>query len=143
MMTAQSLTTTFQSLVAVLLVTLGAMFVAAAHPPLASPATLMIDLVFWPLDGAQTLAAPETRLLLAVGGGIAIGWGVTLILAASALADRPAAFGRILLLSIAAWFVTDTLGSYAAGAYLNMGFNMVFAAVFVWAATAFRRVADA
>lgn len=39
----------------------------AAWPPLAGPLRLLADLPIWPFDGSQTFAAPETRLVQAMG----------------------------------------------------------------------------
>ena len=52
---------------AILMIGFGLMFAIAAYPPTSGVADLFVDLLFWPLDGAQSLAAPETRIILANG----------------------------------------------------------------------------
>ncbi|MBC7281852.1 hypothetical protein [Hoeflea sp.] len=112
----------------------GLVLAAAAWPPLAAPVALLTDLVIWPLDGMQTLAAPETRMFAAIAGGVMVGWGVTLwTMAAHVLpADLPAA-RSIALSGIYTWFVVDSLGSIAAGASLNGVINIGFVVLFLYA----------
>lgn len=47
----------------------GVALALAAWPPLAAPMRLLADLLIWPLDDGQALAAAETRLMLAISGG--------------------------------------------------------------------------
>lgn len=101
----------------------------AAWPPLAGLAALFIDILFWPLDGAQSLAAPETRLLSAIGGGVMAGWGLMMLLVVrQVLPAYPALAKRLLLPPLCLWFAADSLFSLAAGAPLNVIGNLAFAA---------------
>ncbi len=116
---------------AIILIVMGMMFAAAGVPALSYPAVFFLDLALWPLDGAQSLASPETRLLCAVCGGMLVGWGALFYL----LADRvyphePALVRKFVLVSICSWFVVDSLGSIAAGAPMNALFNIGFLALF-------------
>ena len=116
---------------AIILIAFGLLFAAAAVPALSYPAVFFLDLALWPLDGAQSLDAPETRLLCAVGGGMLVGWGALFYL----LADRvypqePALVRKFVLVSICSWFVVDSMGSIAAGAPMNALFNIGFLALF-------------
>jgi len=106
----------------------------AAWPPLSVPVALLADLVIWPLDRAETLAAPETRLFAAIAGGVMVGWGVTLwTVAAHVLpADLPLA-RSITMIGLYSWFAVDSLGSIAAGAALNVIGNIGFVALFLYA----------
>jgi hypothetical protein len=117
---------------AALVLASGALVVLGAHPLTAFPARLLADLLFWPLDGLQTGLAGETRLLAAIGGGVLIGWGVMLWQLSGEMFDRaPEAVGRIIRTSVIAWFVVDSTGSFASGAWLNVVANLVFLALFL------------
>jgi hypothetical protein len=110
----------------------GLLVAPAAHPATGGPAVLLADLLFWPLDGAQTGAAGEARLLAAIGGGVMVGWGWALWLLAGEGMDRaPDLARRIILGSVGLWFVVDSTGSIAAGAPLNVVGNLAFLVVLV------------
>jgi hypothetical protein len=83
------------------------------------------------IDGAQDLAAPETRLISAIGGGVMAGWGVLLWMLSTQLFPRdPALAAKLIITSIVTWFVIDSTGSMLAGAPLNAAFNVSFLLVF-------------
>ncbi|MFN4203133.1 MAG: hypothetical protein ACK4GM_08770 [Tabrizicola sp.] len=104
----------------------------AAIPMLSPPLRFLVDLVVWPLDGAETLLASETRLILAIAGGLMVGWGMTIRgLAGAPLARDPQSIRAIIRNSILAWFVVDCAGSIAAGAALNLLPNLGFLALFL------------
>lgn len=116
----------------------GLAIAAAALPALSAPAELLLDLVYFPVDGQQAHEGPAARILAAIGGGVMVGWGVMLWLVATRLYPTDPALGRTLILSgVVSWFVIDTLMSVAAGAplnaFLNVGFLLVFALP-VWSA---------
>lgn len=119
--------------VAGIVVFFGVLVSLAAHPTTAAPAMALLDMIYWPIDGAETADAPATRLLAAIGGGVMTGWGVMIWLSADMLAARTDQLRRLLLWSAGAWLTVDSLGSIAAGAWLNVIFNLVFAALVVWA----------
>ncbi len=102
----------------------------AAHPATDAPARLLLDLIFWPLDGAPGLEGGGARLLAAIAGGVMVGWGVTLFMLVDALADRFPALGRIVLASLGAWFLVDGAASIASGGWLNAFLNIGFLALF-------------
>ena len=79
---------------AVLMIGLGLMFAIAAWPPASGLVTIMVDLLFWPIDGTQSVAAPETRIILAIGGGITAGWGVLVWQVATHLMQSNPAMAR-------------------------------------------------
>ena len=56
----------------------GALIAAATVPALSGPVQFLADFIFFPLDGLQSVAAEETRLINAIGGGVMVGWGVML-----------------------------------------------------------------
>jgi hypothetical protein len=104
----------------------------SAVPALNIGVRLLTDLLVWPFDGAETLAASETRLALAIGGGVMLGWGLmTWQLAGEPLERAPEAVRGIIRASVLGWFVVDSAGSVAAGAALNVVPNLVFLALFL------------
>ncbi len=112
------------------LIAFGPLSVLSIVPPLSGPMGVVLDTVFWPIDGLQGAGQPETRLLLAILGGITLGWGVTLWqLAGAPLARDPALIRPIIRNAILAWFVLDSAGSLLAGAPLNVAANVALAAM--------------
>lgn len=110
----------------------GLLIAAAALPAAQAFLWMFIDIVFWPLDGAQTLAASESRLLSAISGGVLAGWGATLWLLVRRLFVRePALVKSIILTGAITWFVIDSTGSVAAGAPLNAVLNIASLLLFL------------
>lgn len=106
----------------------GVMGAAAAVPALAAPWELLIDLVRWPIDGAQSVAASEARLLSAITGGLTCGWGVMLYgLAAGPIARGDGDMRRLFITGVLTWFAIDSLASFAAGWPGNVVLNLLFA----------------
>ena len=117
---------------AALVVGFGVLALLGTHPATAEPLRVLIDMVFWPLDGMETLSAPATRLVCAIGGGLMVGWGLMLWQVVTRLYPRDPELARTMILtSIGAWFIVDSAGSIAAGApvngVLNIGFLLAFA----------------
>jgi len=109
----------------------GLLVAAAATPIGAAPAQFLADLIFFPIDSAQDLAAPETRLMSAIGGGVMAGWGVMLWMLSTRLFPSDQALAaKLIITSIVTWFVIDSTGSILAGAPLNVAFNLSFLLIF-------------
>lgn len=103
----------------------------AALPAAAAPMQILVDLIFWPVDGAPGSWGPEARFASGVGGGVMAGWGVMLWLTATRLYSREPELARTLILtSVGVWFVVDSLASIAAGAPLNAVLNVSFLLIF-------------
>ncbi len=99
----------------------------AANPATALPMTLFTDLALWPFDGAQNPNTPEARILSSVCGGILAGWGVMFwMLSTQGLRVAPVLARKIMLVSIATWFVIDSTASVVAGAPFNAVLNVPF-----------------
>ncbi|WP_340162352.1 hypothetical protein [uncultured Hoeflea sp.] len=119
---------------AALVAGVGLVIALAAWPPLAGPVVFAADLFIWPLDGVQTLAAPETRVFIAISGGLMVGWGVTLWKLATHLMPTDAAAVRsITMTGLYAWFAVDSLGSIMAGVPVNALANIGFVVLFLLA----------
>lgn len=110
----------------------GLLVAVAAIPALNGPAAWLLDLIYFPLDGAEATGAPADRLLSAIAGGVMAGWGVMLWIVAGEVYPADPVLGRRLVLkSIITWFVIDSSMSVAAGAPLNVVGNLGFLLVFV------------
>jgi hypothetical protein len=108
----------------------GLVAAAAAHPALAAPWALLMDLVQWPIDRAQSVASSEARILSAIGGGLTCGWSVMLYgLAAGPIARGDRDIRGLFVASVLTWFTVDSLASFAAGWPGNVVLNLVFAAM--------------
>jgi hypothetical protein len=110
----------------------GLVFVAAAVPALDWPARLFLDITFWPIDGRPDALSPELRLLSVIGGGVTAGWCLLLGLLfdrAHRQSDRELL--RLAVISLLCWFVVDSLGSIAVGAWMNAVLNTIILAGFV------------
>ena len=109
----------------------GLLVAAAASPIAAGPTQFLADLIFFPIDGAQNINAPETRLVSAIGGGVMAGWGVLLWMLSTHLFPRDQALAaKLIIASILTWFVIDSAGSIIVGAPLNAAFNVSFLLIF-------------
>lgn len=120
----------------VITVGFGLLLAMAAIPALSGPTQFLLDLIYFPVDGAQAVDSSAARLLNAITGGLMTGLGVMTFLIADELLPRePALARRILLAGIGTWFVVDSSMSIAAGAPLNAAFNTGFLLMFflpVW-----------
>ena len=85
------------------------------------------------LDPSQPqIAEPGGRLVTAIAGGIVTGFGVCLWQVVTRVyAKDPIAGRAILLPAILTWYILDSAGSVAAGAWFNGVLNTVFVACFL------------
>ena len=110
----------------------GIAMAASALPAVSSSTGLLLDLIFWPIDGGQTAEASEVHLLSAICGGILTGWGLLLWQLATRLYPRDPELARSLILSsIVTWFMVDGIASAMAGAPLNAALNIGFLLLFI------------
>lgn len=125
-------TATWLKRAAVFVVLVGVLIALGAHPATAWPVLVLADLTLWPLDGAQSLAAPETRLIYGIAGGVMAGWGVMIWLLVDRVWPRDPKTARYLILTaLFTWFAIDSAASFAAGAPLNVVVNIGFLAIFL------------
>ncbi|WP_299326545.1 hypothetical protein [Parasphingopyxis sp.] len=90
------------------------------------PARWSLDLLAWPVDGAQTFASGDTRFLSALTGGFLFGWGVMIWCLSGTVYDAaPEAVRKVVLTGLLAWFVLDSAGSIASGNAINALFNVI------------------
>lgn len=117
---------------AIAIAVFGPIFSLGTIPALAEPARWSLDLLAWPLDGAQDYAADTSRFLTAITGGFLLGWGVTVwFLATSVHELAPEPVRRAVVGGLLAWFLLDSAGSIASGHAMNAGFNVVVLLILV------------
>lgn len=71
----------------------------------------------------------EAFVLNAIIGGVMIGWGATMFFLADEIFKNRTVW-RAVLAGLYVWFCFDSLGSFFAGFYLNIAFNLIFLLVF-------------
>jgi hypothetical protein len=82
--------------------------------------------LFWPLDGAQTISAPEPRVFAAIFGGLTVSLGVFVFQIATHLLPAGLDLARRLTVpSVIAWFLVDSTGSVLACCPGNVVPNLV------------------
>ncbi|MFT7474442.1 MAG: hypothetical protein ACI81L_001367 [Verrucomicrobiales bacterium] len=109
----------------------GLLIALGSHTLTDGPMRYFADLLFWPLGDAP-IFADEAQLLAAILGGVMTSWGVLFWLLTDSLAqDHPALLKRLILTTMATWFVIDSTGSIASGGWLNVIGNLGFLALFV------------
>ena len=104
----------------------GPVFALGTVPAWSEPARWSLDLLAWPLDGAQDYAADTSRFLSAITGGFLLGWGITVWMLATRLHPlAPEAVRRTVLAGLLGWCLLDSAGSIASGHAANAGFNLI------------------
>lgn len=87
-------------------------------------------------------AARYIELAHAVMGAVMVGWGTALLLVLRGPMRRDEGAGlRIFAISLACWFVPDTIFSLASGFWQNAVLNLVFGILFAVPLVALRRQA--
>jgi hypothetical protein len=121
---------------AVITMVTGGFFSLATTESTDGPLRFLADLLFLrPGDGADRLT-DYNHLADAIAGGVMIGWGAMIWMVADRLLAPASAatrqeIKRIILVSLGLWFVTDSAGSIAAGAWVNAVVNSSLVVVFV------------
>lgn len=110
---------------AIVIGSFGPVFFLGTMAATAEPARLTLDLLSWPIDGATTYAAADTRFLSALTGGFLFGWGVMVWSLSVWVYDQaPEAVRKTVVLGVLSWFVLDSTGSICSGNASNAAFNV-------------------
>jgi hypothetical protein len=113
-------------------IAIGLAMAAAPFTALAPGLDLFLDIAHLPIDGGQQISTDTEALLSAISGGLLAGLGTAVWLIAHHLHPRdPALAARIVTLTLAAWYIPDSAGSLAAGAWFNVVMNTGFLALFL------------
>ena len=111
---------------AVVVASFGPVFFFGTMESTAEPARWSLDLLSWPLDQAQSYAAPTTQFLSALTGGFLFGWGVMIWCLSGAVYDAaPEGVRKSVLIGLIAWFILDSAGSITSGNTSNALFNVI------------------
>lgn len=104
----------------------GPIFFLGTMPSTSESARWSLDLLSFPLDGAQQFTDPTTRFLSALTGGFLLGWGVMIWALSVWVYDKaPEACRRAVLSGLLAWFCLDSVGSITSGHASNVIFNLL------------------
>src|SRR4028118_1521858 len=80
------------------------------------PARFTLDLLSFPIDGAQRYNEPTTRFLSALTGGFLMGWGAMIWCSSCLVYDKaPEAVRKTVIIGLLSWFILDSAGSIASG----------------------------
>lgn len=88
------------------------------------------QILFWP-EADEVINTNGTQILSAILGGIMFSWGLVYWFLTDLLESNPAKVKQIILVSIVAWFVIDSVGSLLAGSWVNVIFNTGYLMMFV------------
>jgi hypothetical protein len=111
---------------AFLIYSFGPIAALASMESMSEPARLVLDILSWPLDGAESYSGPTMHFLSALTGGFLFGWGMMVLGMRRWLYDvAPDGVRRSLLLGALSWFFLDSAGSIASGTISNVFFNII------------------
>ena len=111
---------------AIVIGSFGPVFSLGTMAATSEPSRLTLDLLSWPIDGATTFDAPDTRFLSALTGGFLLGWGIMVWCLSAWVYDKaPEAVRKSVLVGLLCWFVFDSSGSIASGNPSNAWFNVL------------------
>lgn len=117
---------------AVLSAAFGLAMVLALATPLSQALGFFLDLALLPLDGGQRLEPGPASLMTAISGGLLCGFCALIYLVTEHVYSANPPLGRRLLIpALLAWYIPDSLGSLAAGAWFNVVMNSAFLALFL------------
>jgi hypothetical protein len=110
----------------------GPIFMLATTSTLDGPARWTLDLLAWPVDGAQVYTDGAMRFLSALTGGFLFGWGAMILALRQYVYDvAPEPTRRAVVTGLVSWFLLDSIGSVLAGAHSNVFFNILVLATAV------------
>jgi len=117
---------------AVLLGFFGPVFFLGTMAGTSEPVRWSLDLLSWPIDGAQTYTDPTLRFVSALTGGFLLGWAVLIwSLSGKAYDAAPESIRRAVVTGFVAWFFLDSAGSIASGNSSNALFNVLVLLILV------------
>lgn len=119
------------------------LFLVVAPAPTRQGFSLLVYSSADRIDAFGPEAARYISLAHAVIGGVMVGWGAALVYVTRTLLSKGMRIGwNLVALSVAAWFVPDTIYSVWSGFWQNAVLNAAFLALFVlplWATRAYAR----
>ncbi|SNZ21337.1 hypothetical protein [Cohaesibacter gelatinilyticus] len=112
--------------IACLLFVISFLWGLAAFPPFDLAARIYLDLLHWPVGDGLPQWNQETIWLSSIGAGLVCALAVFyLLIVTPAVRKGDRQTIKAALIAVIAWFVVDSIGSYAAGILSNVGFNII------------------
>lgn len=116
----------YLKITAIVVGSFGPIFFLGSMLATSEPARWSLDLLSWPIDGAQDYTAPTTQFLSALTGGFLFGWGMLIWSLSVWVYDKAPEFvRRSVLVGLLSWFVLDSAGSIASHNASNALFNVI------------------
>lgn len=116
---------------AILVTSFGPICFLASIPQFSEPARWTLDLLSWPIDGAQ-IYDPTTRFLSAILGGFLFGFGVMIWCLSVWVYDKaPEMVRKSVVIGLSSWFLLDSTGSILSGNASNALFNIIILLLFI------------
>ncbi|PKN76815.1 MAG: hypothetical protein CVU52_03135 [Deltaproteobacteria bacterium HGW-Deltaproteobacteria-10] len=116
----------------VIAVATGLVSAAASFPATDGLWLFLFDFLKWPIDGDPAQFDLNTRAVNAVLGGVMVGWGTLMFLLVRNFLNNDFYLVRkLILVSIVAWFVVDSTGSFLAELPGNVLLNVSFLCLFI------------
>ncbi len=110
----------------------GVICALASHSSAGGPWLYLFDVLKWPIDGNPAVFNADTRAVNAVLGGVMVGWGVLMFsLSNERMMTAAPNVPRMMTISLLAWFLVDSVGSWAAGLPGNIALNVAFLVMFL------------
>jgi uncharacterized membrane protein YedE/YeeE len=117
---------TYLKVTAIVVGSFGPVFFLGTMLTTAEPARFSLDLLSWPIDGAQNFEASTTRFLAALTGGFLFGWGICIwCLQKWVYDDAPEGVRKSVVIGLLAWCILDSAGSIASENVSNVFFNLI------------------
>ncbi|MEI6254203.1 MAG: hypothetical protein WCP30_15510 [Mycobacteriaceae bacterium] len=110
----------------------GVICALASHSSTGGLWLYLFDALKWPIDGDPAVFNADTRAVNAVLGGVMVGWGLLMFfLSSERLMTAAPNVPPMMTISLLAWFLVDSAGSWAAGLPGNIALNVAFLAMFL------------
>ena len=110
----------------------GVICALASHSSAGGLWLYLFDVLKWPIDGDPAVFNADTRAVNAVLGGVMVGWGVLMFsLSNERMIMTAPNVPRMMTISLLAWFLVDSVGSWAAGLPGNIALNVAFLVMFL------------
>ena len=110
----------------------GVICALASHSSAGGLWLYLFDVLKWPIDGDPAVFNADTRAVNAVLGGVMVGWGVLMVsLSNERMMTAAPNVPRMMTISLLAWFLVDSVGSWAAGLPGNIALNVAFLVMFL------------
>jgi len=129
---SQTLAATILRIASIAMIAFGALWALAPYDPVSTPAVLLIDILDWPLDGNPSEFSRYDQWFSAVATSFLFGLALLFLLLVCPLIEQGSKLARRAgIISLSVWFLSDCLGSYAAGVPVNVVWNIGFILPFI------------